>query len=207
MYSDTESEGGGDEQAAVASNNNDVIARSASGISKQELAKIRQWIKETTRPGWYASVPKNLGESSHGKLKADQWRSAMEFDIPVAVAQLWGESTSSHYDRFCCTMHLALAIRYATLHQITELHVAKYTEHMLKHLTLLLAIDPSLRLRPNHHNALHIGDFLRRFGPMHGWWMFPFERVIGKLQRSNTNFKIGERHSFFCFMGMLLNHR
>jgi hypothetical protein len=30
------------------------------------------------------------------------------------------------------------------------------------------------------------------FGPMHGWWMFVFERVIGMLQKTNTNDKLGE---------------
>ncbi|KAG2148241.1 uncharacterized protein EDB93DRAFT_1085087 [Suillus bovinus] len=30
------------------------------------------------------------------------------------------------------------------------------------------------------------------YGPMHGWWMFPFERIIGALQKTNTNYKIGE---------------
>ncbi|KIK76306.1 hypothetical protein PAXRUDRAFT_170343 [Paxillus rubicundulus Ve08.2h10] len=44
---------------------------------------------------------------------------------------------------------------------------------------------------PNHHALLHLDDFLCRYGPMHGWWMFPFKRVIGSLQKMNTNHKIG----------------
>jgi hypothetical protein len=32
---------------------------------------------------------------------------------------------------------------------------------------------------------------LLRFGPIHGWWMFPFERVIGLLQQFNTNSEMG----------------
>jgi len=34
-------------------------------------------------------------------------------------------------------------------------------------------------------------EYLRRFGPVHGWWTFPFERLIGMLERIPTNFKIG----------------
>ncbi|KLO04450.1 hypothetical protein SCHPADRAFT_840553 [Schizopora paradoxa] len=153
---------------------------------------MRNWISETIRPRWYASLPKNLGEAGHGKLKADQWRSAFEFDIPVALAQLWGDPSSPRHELFRCTMFLALAIRTATAYKISEERITKYTEYMHKYLTLLVTIDPSLRLHPNHHNALHIGDHLRRFGPMHGWWMYPFERIIGKLQKSNINFKFGE---------------
>jgi hypothetical protein len=35
-----------------------------------------------------------------------------------------------------------------------------------------------------------------RYGPVHGWWMFPFERVIGALQKTNTNYKIGKKNFF-----------
>lgn len=51
---------------------------------------------------------------------------------------------------------------------------------------------PSHSFRPNHHSCLHLHEFLLRYGPMHGWWMFPFERIIGALQKTNTNYKIGE---------------
>jgi hypothetical protein len=41
--------------------------------------------------------------------------------------------------------------------------------------------------RPNVHVAFHIYDFLLLFGPVISWWCFPFERVIGYLQKINTN--------------------
>ncbi|KAJ7615265.1 hypothetical protein DFH06DRAFT_1008694 [Mycena polygramma] len=39
--------------------------------------------------------------------------------------------------------------------------------------------------------AFHIYDFLILFGPVISWWTFPFERVIGFLERINTNSHIG----------------
>lgn len=39
---------------------------------------------------------------------------------------------------------------------------------------------------------MHIPAFLLRFGPMPGWWMFPFKWVIGLLQKVKTNRKIGK---------------
>ncbi|KAJ3963308.1 hypothetical protein EV361DRAFT_813494, partial [Lentinula raphanica] len=41
--------------------------------------------------------------------------------------------------------------------------------------------------RPNVHAAGHIYDFLLLFGPVLSWWCFPFERLIGVLQKINTN--------------------
>ncbi|KAJ7193740.1 hypothetical protein GGX14DRAFT_378717 [Mycena pura] len=46
-------------------------------------------------------------------------------------------------------------------------------------------------MRPNVHIAFHIYDFLVLFGPVISWWCFPFERVIGFLQKINTNDHIG----------------
>ena len=67
-----------------------------------------------------------------------------------------------------------------------------YFEAMKKYLQALKELQPHEDLHPNHHIALHIPIFLKNFGPMHGWWMFPFERLIGILQKYRTNFKFGE---------------
>ncbi|KAJ3888754.1 hypothetical protein F5879DRAFT_792806 [Lentinula edodes] len=45
--------------------------------------------------------------------------------------------------------------------------------------------------RPNIHAAVHIFDFLVLFGPVISWWCFPFERLIGALQKIKTNDHIG----------------
>jgi hypothetical protein len=45
--------------------------------------------------------------------------------------------------------------------------------------------------RINIHAAFHIYDFLLLFGPVISWWTFPFERLIGALQKIKTNDHIG----------------
>ncbi|KAF5315994.1 hypothetical protein D9758_018719 [Tetrapyrgos nigripes] len=44
---------------------------------------------------------------------------------------------------------------------------------------------------PNIHAAGHIYDFLIRYGPILNWWCFLFERLVGALQKINTNDNIG----------------
>ena len=66
---------------------------------------------------------------------------------------------------------------------------------------------PQYRFRPNHHMALHLHEYLCRFGPVHSWWTFPFERIIGMLQRIPTNFKIGMSGALFpCLLTNQLIH-
>ncbi|KAE9396172.1 hypothetical protein BT96DRAFT_825122, partial [Gymnopus androsaceus JB14] len=43
----------------------------------------------------------------------------------------------------------------------------------------------------NIHMANHIYNFLKLFGPVISWWCFPFEHLIGVLQKVNTNDHIG----------------
>jgi hypothetical protein len=170
-------------------------------VNLKELKRIHHFLSQTTRPSWHTPPPRNLGEPSHGKLKADQSRSAMEFDIPAAVAEIWGRDVceSGEDERVQrqeklveATLLLATAIRWATSYITDQLHASQYMKCMVAYLNILKELYPNLAWRPNHHAALHIGRFLLLFGPMHGWWMFVFERVIGMLQKTNTSHKIGE---------------
>jgi hypothetical protein len=181
--------------------------RRMSAVDLNTLANIRKHIGETTRPSWMNKPPKNLGEASHGKLKADEWRMCMEFDLPVSLAQQWSVTTDglSHGEKLQqrrrdlleSTFLLASATRVASSHTTSELHAILYTNLMHKYLTSIKKLISTPKLRPNHHMALHLGKFLLRFGPMHGWWMFPFERVIGILQHINTNSRQGKESTCF----------
>ena len=63
---------------------------------------------------------------------------------------------------------------------------------MVTYLNILKKLYSTISWHPNHHATLHIGPHLLKLGPMHGWWMFVYERLIGLLQKTNTNHKIGE---------------
>lgn len=165
-------------------------------LSPSEVKIIRDCILRTSRPRWHASPPLDLGSSSHGKVKADQWRSLIEFDLPVALAYLCfccpQKCNMEKIERlFECTMTLAIAVGWAVSRQTSEYHAKNYTDNMHRYLQFLLNGVPKKKLLPNHHVALHFAPFLEGFGPSRGWWAFPYERVIGLLQGINTNYKIG----------------
>ncbi|KAJ7600162.1 hypothetical protein C8J56DRAFT_767139, partial [Mycena floridula] len=144
--------------------------------NKAELDVIRKFVTETTRPSWHRGPPVNIGAGAAGKLKAEQWRSSIEFDLLVAVARLYSPEK--------CTYPKESAEWHRRVKQF-QCTMALYLQHLLE-------LYPNRKLLPNHHGALHIGDFLLRYGPLCGWWMFPYERLIGKLQKIRTNGKIGE---------------
>src|ERR1700678_800329 len=66
-------------------------------------------------PTWMMSVPPNLGEASHGKLKADQWWVLGTTHLPLALICLWElsntESPRSHRGQEI--LNLTVALLYA----------------------------------------------------------------------------------------------
>ena len=173
-------------------------------LGKKEIREIQKHISKTMRPSWQAPLPANFGMAGQGKLKADEWRTAIEFDLVVSVMQLLYKRGERGKRLAESTMVLAIAIGKGTSHQMTAEHEDEYTRNMTAYLGSVLKLFPEKRLKPNHHAALHLGEFLLRFGPTHGWWMFPFERLHGMLQQVNTNNKMGKLTRFCELVHSLL---
>lgn len=175
------------------------ICERTSLLTVSELIQIQRDISTTVRPTWYEGPPSTLGDRGHGKLKADQWRSCIEFDLPVSLAHLLlkaqEEGRADDVKRlesvYRGTMYLASAVQWATSHRTSDRHVQKYVSTMTAYLSSIRNLRPDLDLLPNHHNALHVPRFLKEFGPMHGWWMYPFERINGILQDMPSNSRLG----------------
>ena len=169
------------------------------GISQGDLKVIQNDIATTIHPHCHAAPPTNLGQVSHGKLKADEWRSCFEFDIPVSLLCIETQQIASgkQTDKYRAklvhsTFLLATAIHWVTSHCTLTMHLKNYMKSMKEYLETLKDLRPNQHFCPNHVNALLVSNYLCLYGPVWGWRMFPFERVIGDLQWSSTNYQLGE---------------
>lgn len=155
-------------------------------------------IREMTNPSWIASVPSNLGAAAHGKLKADQWRTLGTVHLPAALIKLWGITNDSEPRSEQCrgilnvTMSLISAVIIASSHSTSVTQADTYLDYMTAYLTGLKRLFPEYKFVANQHMAMHLHEYLRLFGPVHAWWTFPFERLIGILQRIPTSGKVGK---------------
>ena len=157
------------------------------------LAKIREVIRDISKPSWLGHVPNNFGDTSAGTIKADEWRLLITVYIPLALISVWG--TSAPGSPTCLalesTMQLVSAV-YLACTRITSIRRAHdYRSCIASYVGDLKTCFPKFNLRPNHHVAFHIYNYLILFGPVHSWWTFPFERLIGILQRLPSNHKTG----------------
>ncbi|PBK83649.1 hypothetical protein ARMGADRAFT_944798, partial [Armillaria gallica] len=139
------------------------------------------------------------GSEGHGKLKADQWRTLGLTYMPISLIRLWAESTEA--PERCAllelTMNLVTAIIIATSYETSQENSEAYTHYMIQYRSGLRKLFADYHCHPNHHMALHIGEYLCMYGPVQGWWTFPFERAIGMLERISTNYKAGELRVYF----------
>jgi len=169
------------------------------------LTQIREDIRSTQRPDWQAHLPDNFGCPEHGKLKADQWRTALEFDIPVSLIRIKSQrKPSGNIDvrlqkLVDHTLDLVMAIAWGLSRRTSACHAERYMFYMKRYLSGIKDLFPDYNLKPNHHYALHIPDILLAFGPLHGTWAFSLERLIGCLQKLNSNSKIGVNPGFLFF--------
>jgi hypothetical protein len=162
------------------------------------LGRVQDVIKRTVTPSWIGSVPNNFGEAKAGTIKADQWRSLWTIYIPIAFVSLWGDgvplpdSNASSMKRVLRTsMALSAVATLACFRSTTRKRADNLRESLWEHIEGLKVLFPGFLL-PSHHLAFHIYDFLLLFGPAKSWWCFPFERLIGQLQRQPHNHRFGE---------------
>lgn len=166
-------------------------------LTEEELDQIRCDIAAITVPSWVTSVPSNLGSPSHGKLKADQWRTLGITHLPLSLIRLWGhvesnsQQSQKHKEILDVTISLISAVVLASSRTTSSAISIAYLLHMKTYMEGIKSLFPQYQFKPNHHMALHLHEYLQWFGPVHGWWTFPFERLIGMLERIPTNFKIG----------------
>ena len=167
-------------------------------LQPSEVKEIWSDIDQLLTPTWVTSVPSQIGSSSHGKLKADQWRALGMCHLLLSLIRLWGFTNDGSPRSARCleilkvTSSLISAVIIATSHTVTPESPTAYKQHMLDYINGIKRLFPDYQLHPNHHMSLHIPEFLLLFGPVHSWWAFPFERLIGNIQRVSNNGIIGK---------------
>ncbi|KAJ3885702.1 hypothetical protein GG344DRAFT_30407, partial [Lentinula edodes] len=166
--------------------------------SSSLLQRIQQVVREVQTPTWVSNPPRNVGLYEAGTLKADHWRTLFSIHVPLATLSLWKNTSplaatnaSSMTSVVDTTMHLVCASAIMVKRKLSSSRRDQF-RHLLRLHVLGLKKNFPGWIFPTHHLAFHIFDFMDLFSGVRHWWLFPFENLIGKLQRITTNHKPGE---------------
>jgi len=166
--------------------------------------RVQMAIKGVDVPSWIGSLPHDFGTKKAGTLKAYQWRILWTIYIPLALVSLWSDSSPIQNpevdsqpmdDVLANVMHLATALVFVYKHTTNPLRAESFRKHFAAHVAGLTALYPGFGI-PSYHTTFHLYDFLLALGPVRSWWCFPFERLIGKLQRMKHNHRFGQCYLF-----------
>ncbi|KAJ3906770.1 hypothetical protein F5879DRAFT_987125 [Lentinula edodes] len=166
--------------------------------SDKVLQMVQRSIRETVVPSWITRPPSDMGLQQAGTLKADHWRVLFNIHLPFSLICMWGKGSPSAVDNAAemtpvleTSMHLTCASILMTRNSLSPKTRDQFRSSLRDHILGLKQIFPGFML-PTHHLAFHIYDFMDGFSTVRNWWGFPFERLIGKVQRMPTNHKIGQ---------------
>ncbi|KAI0069346.1 hypothetical protein K474DRAFT_1610586 [Panus rudis PR-1116 ss-1] len=161
------------------------------------MAEVWKDAEDMLLPSWIGRLPSKAGSTQHGKLTADQYRNLCTINLVTTLVRLWGGSadanTQATLDNF---LLLVTAIKLAHSRTLTSYQIEQFRSNMHQYLRGILTLYPHTDITPNQHLSLHLPDILKRFGPVHAWRCFPFERYNGMLQNIQTNYKFGAVHFY-----------
>lgn len=161
-------------------------------LGRETLSEIHKDLRLTQVPSWVDSAPRNFGTKQRGKLSADQWFSACTIHIPFTLIHLWSGEDGRREAMLQNYMDLVTAVVMSSMLVISDDHIKMYEAAIVRYLTSLKALYKGAEYKPNHHLSLHVGAFLRNFGPVHAVRTFFAKRMNFMLQRINANGKFGE---------------
>ncbi|KAF7368203.1 hypothetical protein MVEN_00139900 [Mycena venus] len=168
----------------------------SKAINKESLRFVQEVIAKTVKPAWVNHVPKNYGEKGAGSIKADEWRLLATIYLPIALVILWGEQ-AKHAELLKQSMALFQAITIVCRFGMRGDRASRFRNFIKEWVDKLYSCHPHVAIHKKRtivHMAFHIYDFLLLFGPIVGWWCFPIERLIGVLQKINSNNHVGGEH-------------
>ncbi|KAH7103232.1 hypothetical protein BKA62DRAFT_786352 [Auriculariales sp. MPI-PUGE-AT-0066] len=149
-------------------------------FDKGDMEVIRSAIRSIIHPTWFELPPSNLGEKSHGKLKAIVWFNLMAKVLPLVLVQHWKSRPTA---RNCLLLdnfhHLIAATNIVCAFSTSDAAADRYVAHFTEYRRGLQKLWPESASVPNHHYAMHNGEQLNEL---------PFERDIGLAQNISTNF-------------------
>ncbi|KAJ3766541.1 hypothetical protein FB446DRAFT_653639 [Lentinula raphanica] len=161
------------------------------------LRMVQKSVTETTVPSWIARPPSDVGHQKAGVLKADHWRVLFGIHLPLSLVTLWGEGSPFVTEDAAkmasvleTSMHLSCASILMSRNSLSPETRDLFRSSLRGHILGLKENFPGFML-PSHHLAFHIFDFMETFSTVRNWWGFPFENLIGRLQRITTNHKTG----------------
>lgn len=143
------------------------------------LAKIDARLKNSVAPPGLGRLPSSIKSGTF--LTADQWKNWTLYYSVYCLSDLLPQS------QLDCWRKFVLACRRLVKYSISNDDICVADGLLLKFCQKSVEIYGENAITPNMHMHCHLAACLREFGPIHSFWLFPFERYNGILEGQPSN--------------------
>lgn len=149
-------------------------------ISDSQFSAIQCRIDSSMVPSDIGRIPYKV-RSGFSSFTADQWKNwTVHFSLLVLHDILSGENLE-------CWHHFVLACRILCCKQLTIDQVRLADALLLQFCRRTERMYGTHIITPNMHMHCHLRSCVEDYGPLHGFWLFAFERYKGILGKTPCN--------------------
>ncbi len=171
------------------------------------MEEVRKDMQNCVLPSSLHAALLDWGMPRRGKLSTDQWKMICSIHLPITLICLWGPDLGCRRAMLENYLDLVKAIETAHNRTVSVSHADSYDFHVHWYLKMARKLYKDFKMKPVHHMSLHLGDFMRRMGPVHSYRVPAFERLNFLMQQKNTNMKSGTGVFFKTAHWLLLSHQ
>lgn len=151
-------------------------------LSQAQLLEMQQFVDNVHVPPDIGRIPRKL-ETAFSGFTAAQFKNWVNlYSIPA----LFGEIEGCHLE---CWRHLVLASRLLCKLSITNTDIIVADLLLLQFCKKIEQLFGCTAITPNMHLHGHMKTVVDDFGPLHGFWLFAYERYNGVLGNYPNNNK------------------
>ena len=159
-------------------------------LSFSQLLQLRNSISTTVVPTWVDAPPANLGDKRQGKLKGIQWIYLISIYLPLAMVDVYA---GDGLKPLCLNLMHLISFVNLTFAKVIRVNQLQHLQHHLsEYLSSCKSLYPNFKMKPNHHNALHLAELAKLMGPPRALAVFAGERINFSLRQTPTNKQPGE---------------
>ena len=148
-------------------------------LNKAALETIKSRLRSATVPSGLGRLPTSINTGTF--LTAEQW---MNWTLYFSIYCLHDLIRKDYIE---CWRHFVLASSKLCQYSVTQDDLSVADALLLRFCKRVKCLFGSDALTPNMHMHCHLVTCLRDFGPLHSFWLFPFERYNGILGTQPTN--------------------
>ena len=149
-------------------------------INPSQFPLIQSRVDSTTVPADIGRIPHKI-MSGFASLTADQFKNWVVY---YSIIALHGILT---HDNLECWRHFVLACRILCSNQLKQDQIILGDALLLQFCKRTQRLYGPQSVTPNMHMHCHIRDCILDYGPLHGFWLYSFERYNGLLGEFPNN--------------------